>query len=170
MKNENDLLRLELQKLLQDKENLDYEKIKAILSKTSASRQEMFIQRLKQREEISKILTPEQQEALKAFTKDRMIVNHKKFVLIAHFTVLCSRFYEVSVSPLTSAATCSRSARQMQSLRKRTGNSGPPARRFKIHYGKICAGNLGPVTHDPEPHSSGRKLARDTDAIVHDLY
>jgi Spy/CpxP family protein refolding chaperone len=72
MKNENALQRLELQKLLQDRENLDYEKIKSVLSQLSAVRQEMFIQRLKQREEINKILTPEQQEALKALTMERM--------------------------------------------------------------------------------------------------
>jgi Spy/CpxP family protein refolding chaperone len=72
MKNESALQRLELQKLMQDRENLDYEKIKAVLSKSSAARQEMFIQRLKQREEITKILTPEQHEALKALTQDRM--------------------------------------------------------------------------------------------------
>jgi Spy/CpxP family protein refolding chaperone len=72
MKNKSALQRLELQKLMQDRENLDYEKIKAVLSKSSAARQEMFIQRLKQREEITKILTPEQHEALKALTQDRM--------------------------------------------------------------------------------------------------
>jgi len=71
MENESALQRLELQKLMQDRENLDYEKIKSVLSESSATRQEMFIQRLKQREEISKILTPEQQEALKALMMDR---------------------------------------------------------------------------------------------------
>ncbi len=72
MKNEIALQRLELQKLMQDKENLDYEKIRAVLSKVSATRQAMFIQRLKQREEINNILTAEQQEALKAWTRDWM--------------------------------------------------------------------------------------------------
>ncbi len=72
MKNKSALQRLELQKLMQDRENLDYEKIKAVLSKSSEARQEMFIQRLKQREEISKILTPEQNEALRALTQERM--------------------------------------------------------------------------------------------------
>lgn len=72
MKKDSALQRLELQKLMQDKENLDYEKIKAVLSKASAVRQEMFIQRLKQREEITRILTPEQNEALKALIQDRM--------------------------------------------------------------------------------------------------
>lgn len=71
MKNEGDLLRLELQKLMQDRDNLDYDKIKAVLSKSSAFRQEMFIERLKLKDEINSILTPEQREALKAKAKDR---------------------------------------------------------------------------------------------------
>ena len=70
MKNEGDLLRLELQKLM-DRDNLDYDKIKAVLSKSSAFRQEMFIERLKLKDEINNILTPEQREALKAKAKDR---------------------------------------------------------------------------------------------------
>lgn len=65
MQNENSLSRLELQKLMQDRENLDYDKIKAVLSKTSAARNEMFIERLKLREEIDNVLTPDQREALK---------------------------------------------------------------------------------------------------------
>jgi Spy/CpxP family protein refolding chaperone len=67
--NENSLSRLELQKLMKDKENLDYAKIKAILNQTSAARTDMFIEGLKLREEISNVLTPEQQEALKAKAK-----------------------------------------------------------------------------------------------------
>lgn len=69
---ENSLIRLELQKLMQDRENLDYDKIKAILSKTSAARNEMFIEGLKLREEINNVLTQEQREALKAKTRDGM--------------------------------------------------------------------------------------------------
>ena len=69
-KNANSLQRLELQKLMQDRENLDYDRIEAVLSKTSAARQEMFIERLKQRDEISKILTPEQRDALKTMVKE----------------------------------------------------------------------------------------------------
>jgi Spy/CpxP family protein refolding chaperone len=61
--------RLELQKLMQDKENLDYGKIEAILAKTSAAKNEMVIEGLKLREEIGNVLTPEQQEALKAKAK-----------------------------------------------------------------------------------------------------
>lgn len=65
MRSKTSLQHLELRKLTQDEENLDYEKIKAVLSKTSNSRQEMFIKRLKLRKEIENILTPEQREALK---------------------------------------------------------------------------------------------------------
>jgi Spy/CpxP family protein refolding chaperone len=61
---------LELQKLMQDRDNLDYEKIRGALSTTSEARTEMFIERLKQRDEINKILTPEQRNAIKAMMKD----------------------------------------------------------------------------------------------------
>jgi Spy/CpxP family protein refolding chaperone len=72
MQNESSLSRLELQKLMQNRYNLDYDKIKAILSKTSAVRNEMFIQGLKLREEINNILTPEQREALKEMGRKGM--------------------------------------------------------------------------------------------------
>ena len=67
---ESSLNRVELQKLMQNRENLDYNKIKAILSKTSAARNEMFIEELKLREEINNVLTPEQREAFKAKTRE----------------------------------------------------------------------------------------------------
>jgi Spy/CpxP family protein refolding chaperone len=70
MENENRLHQLELQKLMQERENLDYDKIEAILSKTSDIRNQMFIERLKLRDEIGKILTPEQKDALKAMEKE----------------------------------------------------------------------------------------------------
>lgn len=70
MTSESSLNRLDLQKLMQDRENLDYDKIKAVLAKTSAVRNEMFIEGLKLREEINNVLTPEQREALKAKTRD----------------------------------------------------------------------------------------------------
>jgi Spy/CpxP family protein refolding chaperone len=72
MRNERSLNRLELQKLMQKRENLDYDKIKAVLSKISASRQEIFIAGLKLRDEIKKVLTPEQREALKVITRNDM--------------------------------------------------------------------------------------------------
>jgi Spy/CpxP family protein refolding chaperone len=72
MRSNSSLQRLELKKLFQDRENLDYDKIKEALSKASSSRHDMVIERLQLREEIGKILTPEQREALKAMSKDRM--------------------------------------------------------------------------------------------------
>jgi Spy/CpxP family protein refolding chaperone len=72
MQNENSMSRLELQKLMQDREDLDYDKIKAVLSKTSAARNEMFIEGLKLREEVNNVLTPEQREALKEKTRKGM--------------------------------------------------------------------------------------------------
>lgn len=69
---ENSLSRLELQKLMQDRENMDYDKIKTILSKTSDARNEMFIEGLELREEINNFLTPEQREALKAKARGGM--------------------------------------------------------------------------------------------------
>ena len=66
MKGEQSLSRLDLQKLMKDRENLDYGKIKAVLAETSAARNEMFIEGLKLREEINKVLTPEQRETIKA--------------------------------------------------------------------------------------------------------
>ena len=71
MKSKASLQRLELRKLIQDKEDLDYEKIKAVLSKASEFRQEMFIDKLKLRKEIENILTPEQSEALKKMREER---------------------------------------------------------------------------------------------------
>lgn len=72
MRSSSSLQGLELRKLLQDKENLDYEKIKAALSEASKIRQDIFIERLKLRDEIQNILTPEQREALKAMRKERL--------------------------------------------------------------------------------------------------
>lgn len=70
LKSEARLQHLELKKLIQDQEKLDYEKIKATLSKESSFRQEMFIDRLKLRDEIENILTPEQREALKKMREE----------------------------------------------------------------------------------------------------
>ncbi|MFQ5722445.1 MAG: Spy/CpxP family protein refolding chaperone [Candidatus Aminicenantales bacterium] len=70
MRNEASLQQLELQKLLQQRENLDYDQIKAVLAKVSSIRQELFLERIRLRDQIGKILTPEQKEALKAMGKD----------------------------------------------------------------------------------------------------
>jgi Spy/CpxP family protein refolding chaperone len=72
MRSDSSLQRLEMRKLFQDRENLDYDKIKAALSKVSSVRHDMVIKSLKIREEIGKILTPEQREALKSMRKDRL--------------------------------------------------------------------------------------------------
>jgi len=72
MRSNSSLQRLELRKLLQDKDNLDYEKIRAALSKASKIRQDIFIERLETRKEIENILTPEQREAIKAMRKERL--------------------------------------------------------------------------------------------------
>jgi Spy/CpxP family protein refolding chaperone len=63
--------RLELRQLMQDRGNLDYTKLKEALSKAAEHRNNMFIDRLKQRDEIDKILTPEQKEALKSMRHQR---------------------------------------------------------------------------------------------------
>ena len=64
------LQQLELRKLMQDRDNLDYEKIRAELAKESEKKHEMFIDRLKLRDEIQGILTPEQQEKLKVLQQE----------------------------------------------------------------------------------------------------
>ncbi|UCE40149.1 MAG: Spy/CpxP family protein refolding chaperone [Candidatus Aminicenantes bacterium] len=72
MRHKSSLNRLELQKLMEDRENLDYDMIKAVLARTSADRNEMFIEGLKLREDISNVLTPEQREALKELGREGM--------------------------------------------------------------------------------------------------
>lgn len=70
-RSEASLQRLELRKLMLDRENQDFEKIKEALTKGSNSRHDMLIERLKLRSEIQNVLTSEQQEALKELRKDR---------------------------------------------------------------------------------------------------
>ena len=74
-KNDMNTQQFELKKLMMERGNRDYEKIKSLMRKTSDLRQEMFIQRMKNRDEILNVLTEEQQEALKAgyinFTSQR---------------------------------------------------------------------------------------------------
>ena len=74
MRTNSEIGRLELRKMMKDRDNLDYEKIKAALSKASNNRHEMFIERIKLRKEIENVLTPEQKEKMKAMFKDRMRV------------------------------------------------------------------------------------------------
>ena len=65
------LQRLELKKLVIDKKNRDYGKIKSVLSKISDSRQLIMIERMRMMDAIRNILTEEQIEALKAKRKNR---------------------------------------------------------------------------------------------------
>ena len=67
-----DKLRLELGKMMMDRENLDYSQIKQVLTKLSDSRNEMFIERLRDRDAFHSVLTPEQQEALKSLRAERL--------------------------------------------------------------------------------------------------
>jgi Spy/CpxP family protein refolding chaperone len=64
-------LGLELRKVMMDRENLDYSKLKEVLTQRSALSNERFIERLKDREAIAAVFTPEQQEALKSLRWER---------------------------------------------------------------------------------------------------
>jgi hypothetical protein len=63
-KNNMNSQQFELKKLMLDRENRDYEKTKSLMSRTSDMRHDMFIQRMKNRDEILNVLTEEQQKAL----------------------------------------------------------------------------------------------------------
>ncbi len=63
--------RLELRKLMQDRGNFDYAKLKEALSSASEYRHDMMIDGLKLKDEIDKVLTPEQKEALKSMRQER---------------------------------------------------------------------------------------------------
>jgi Spy/CpxP family protein refolding chaperone len=62
---------LELRKLMQDRGNVDYAKLKDALSKASEHKHNMVIDGLKLKDEIDKVLTPEQKEALKSMRQER---------------------------------------------------------------------------------------------------
>ena len=63
--------RLGLKRLMKDKDNLDYGKINAALSKASNRRHDMHIERIKFGKEIQNILTLEQKENMKSMFKNR---------------------------------------------------------------------------------------------------
>ena len=71
IESKNSLHRLELKKLLMN-EKKDYGKISAVLSKISANRQAIFVERLKTKDAIRSILTPGQRDALKEARKNRL--------------------------------------------------------------------------------------------------
>ena len=64
--------RLEQKRLMMDRENLDYHQLKALLLKNSESKLDLMIDRMRLRDEIEAVLTPEQKEALKVMGRDRM--------------------------------------------------------------------------------------------------
>ncbi len=63
--------RLARRKLMSDRENINYEQIKTDFVKAAEHRADMFITRLKLHDEVNKVLTPEQQNALKSMRKER---------------------------------------------------------------------------------------------------
>lgn len=77
-KNKMNELQLEMKKLMVE-ETKDYEKIQGVLSKISDSRNQQFIARLKHKEEVHDVLTPEQREALKEAAKDRQRQGRRSF-------------------------------------------------------------------------------------------
>jgi hypothetical protein len=56
---------------MQDRENVDYEQLKIELSKASEHKHNMLIEGMKLKDEIDKVLTPEQKEALKSMQRER---------------------------------------------------------------------------------------------------
>ena len=64
VRSEADLSKLELGKLLRDKDSRDYAKIKALMAKASALRQDRVIEGMKLRDQVMNILTPAQKEAI----------------------------------------------------------------------------------------------------------
>lgn len=64
--------RLEHKKLMMDRENLDYDQLKALLLKDSENKLDLMIESMQLRDEIEAVLTPEQKDALKEMGRDRM--------------------------------------------------------------------------------------------------
>ncbi len=69
--NANRTLRLKLREELAN-EKVNYNAVKEIMSKISQNRTELFIERLKAKEEIKKILTPEQLSKIREYMMRRM--------------------------------------------------------------------------------------------------
>jgi len=63
--------RLAIRKLMSDRENINYDQIKTTFVKAAEYRADMFISRLTLHDEVNKVLTPEQQDALKSMRRDR---------------------------------------------------------------------------------------------------
>jgi len=64
--------RLQMRKLVSDRENINYDQIKSAFVKAAEQRAEMFMSRLKLRDAVNNVLTPEQQNALKSMRKERV--------------------------------------------------------------------------------------------------
>jgi Spy/CpxP family protein refolding chaperone len=71
MKSQASSNRLEMKKLMSDRDNVNYDQIKSAFLKAAEHRADMFVSRLKLHEEVKKVLTPEQQEALKSMRLER---------------------------------------------------------------------------------------------------
>lgn len=71
VKSEGQLQALGLRKLMQDRDNRDYAKIKEALAKASTFRNDQIIDRMQHQEKLMNVLTLEQKEALKSLQKDR---------------------------------------------------------------------------------------------------
>ena len=63
--------RLAMQKLMSDREKVNYDQVKAVFVKAAEHRADMVISRFKIRDEVNKVLTSEQQDALKSLRKER---------------------------------------------------------------------------------------------------
>lgn len=71
MKSQASSNRLAMKKLMSDKDNINYDQVKSAFVKAAEHRADMFISRLKLHDEVKKVLTPEQQEALKSMRLER---------------------------------------------------------------------------------------------------
>jgi len=79
LRSEGSEMRLELKKLVQGEKARDYVQIKKMLAAAAENRHQGIIQRLKMQDEIHKILTSEQQDALKSLHKDRLMDRDTRF-------------------------------------------------------------------------------------------
>jgi Spy/CpxP family protein refolding chaperone len=71
-------LQLELRRQIQNNENMDYEKIKSLITQSAELRADSIITRMKLRNDIKNILTKEQFTTLKGMIKD--ILMHRRLL------------------------------------------------------------------------------------------
>jgi Spy/CpxP family protein refolding chaperone len=72
-------MRLEMRKLMSDRDNVDYDQLRALLLKDSANKVDMKIDSMQLSAEIQAVLTPEQKEALKSLTQERRGLRRRGF-------------------------------------------------------------------------------------------